>query len=186
MTLSTITRPLIIILLLSFAFIGQAAVYKHVDENGNVIKYSDQPQHPGDKPMSVPPPAMTFDSTPPATLGTPSSSEGKKADEENSKPETSYSAVTFVKPDNDEAIRANGGVFPVTVASQPALDAEAGHHYVVLVDGEKHQTSESTTFQLENMNRGTHSISVEIVNSKGETLVNSSNITIHVLRASVR
>ncbi|MGD8884916.1 MAG: DUF4124 domain-containing protein [Gammaproteobacteria bacterium] len=187
MILSTIIRATVAALLLGLATTaGQAAVYKHVDENGNVIRYSDQPQNPGDKPINVPPPAMTFDSKPPktTTFSTPSSSERKK--EKSETLDTTYSAVTFVKPDNDEAIRANGGVFPVTVASQPALNTTAGHRYVVVVDGEKHQSSDSATFDLENMDRGTHSIKVQIENQKGNVLASSSSIKIHVLRASVR
>lgn len=186
MTLSCAVRPLILLLLLCLAAFSQAAVYKHVDENGNVIKYSDQPQHPGDKPINVPPPAMTFDSTPAKPFRATPSSESEKTDKKSREQETFYSAVTFIKPDDEEAIRANGGVFPVTVASQPALDTKAGHHYVVLVDGEKHQTSDSASFQLENMDRGSHSISVAIENSEGQTLVSSSSITIYVLRASIR
>lgn len=185
MTFSAVTRNTLIALLLGLAAVtAQAAVYKHVDEDGN-ISYADHPQHPGDKPIKVPPPAMTFDSKPPKkTFTTPSFNANKKTEKPET-PETSYSAVTFVKPDNDQAIRANGGVFPVKVASQPALNTKAGDHYVVLVDGEKHQTSESASFNLENMNRGSHSISVQIQNSKGQVLASSSSITIHVLRASV-
>ncbi|MGD8570129.1 MAG: DUF4124 domain-containing protein [Gammaproteobacteria bacterium] len=185
MTYSAVIPKTLIVLLLSLAVATvQAAVYKHVDEDGN-ISYADHPQHPGDKPINVPPPAMTFDSKPPKkTFTTPSFGESNNK-KKSETPETAYSAVTFLKPDNDQAIRANGGVFPVKVASQPALNTKAGDRYVVLVDGEKHQTSESASFNLENMNRGTHSISVQVESSKGKVLASSSSITIHVLRASV-
>ena len=171
--------------LLFLAFSAHAAVYKHVDEHGNLIKYSDQPQKAGDKPLDLPEPSSPTSSSgsdaPPPPRFTPAKPE-KESEPEI--PVTAYAAVTIVKPDNEESIRANGGIFPIEVASQPPLNAAADHRYVIIVDGKKHQDSDKAQFELRNMDRGEHSISVQIQDKKGKVLTSSSSITVYVMRAS--
>lgn len=171
-------------LLSFFAVTVHAAVYKWVDEEGNVLRYSDVPQKPGDKPMDVPKPALEFESKTPATVPefkpTPSPST-KKAPEED-KPVIGYSGVTIMNIRDDEGVRANGGIFTIKLASQPALDADAGHRYAVVIDDAIHQKSDSAEFQLQNLERGTHSISVQILDRDGSVLSSSTPITMHVLR----
>lgn len=178
-------KSLITILLLSvFSAAGQGAVYKHVDEEGNLLRYSDVPQKPGDQPMEMPKPALEYDSTAPEVTApkfTPPPS-STKAQPEERKPVTAYTAVTIMNIQDDEGIRANGGVFSIQLASQPALDAAAGHRYVVMIDGAAYQSSDSAAFQLENLVRGTHSISVQVQDRDGSVLTSSSPITMHVLR----
>lgn len=173
-----------LLLLGVFAVTGQAAVYKHVDEEGNLLRYSDVPQKPGDEPMDMPPPAMEFDSKTPASAPEfkPSTSSPAAEKREERTPVTAYSAVTIMNIRDDEGIRANGGIFSIKLASQPALDAAAGHRYMVMIDGAAHQKSDSAEFQLENLVRGTHSISVQILDRDGSVLTSSSPITMHVLR----
>ena len=171
--------------LLGLAFSAQAAVYKHVDEQGNVIKYSDVPQNPGDQPINVPPPAMEFESTtPPAvtTIKPSTSSSSKKKESEERKPVTAYVAVTIMNIEDDQGVRANGGIFPIKLASQPALDAASGHRYAVLINGEVHQTSSSAEFDLQNLERGTQHINVQVQDRDGSVLASSTPITMHVLR----
>ncbi|WP_455365318.1 hypothetical protein [Kaarinaea lacus] len=175
---------ILLILLLSLSFVVHAAVYKHVDDEGNVIKYSDMPQKPGDKPINVPPPAMEFKSTtPPAsTVFQPDTKSSKQTEKEERKPVTAYVAVTIMNMQDDQGIRANGGIFPIKLASQPALDAEAGHRYAVVIDNEPHQTSDKASFELQNLLRGTHSIQAQVKDRDGSVLASSSPITIHILR----
>lgn len=181
LTLVVITIPLML----------QAAVYKHVDSEGRLIKYSDQPQHPGDKPLDMPKPSMEYKSekaekqpVPKRTITKEKNKE--KQSEENSKAVVAYAAVAIVKPDNEEAIRANGGSFSVELASQPELDAKSGHRYVIMVDGKKHAESNNARLTLQNMERGAHSISAEIRDSSNNVLASSSSKTIYVLRATAR
>ncbi|WP_455220950.1 DUF4124 domain-containing protein [Kaarinaea lacus] len=171
-------------LLSFFAVAVQAAVYKWVDDEGNAIKYSDVPQKAGDKPIDVPPPAMEFESKTPASIPEfkPPPSSSEKAPSDERKIVTAYSAVTIMNIRDDEGIRANGGIFSIKLASQPPLDAASGDRYVVMIDGAAHQSSDSTEFQLENLVRGTHTISVQVQNENGSVLASSSPITMHVLR----
>ena len=176
---------ILFISLMGFAFFVEAAVYKHVDDEGNVIKYSDIPQYPGDKPINVPPPAMEFKSTtPPAatTFKPTTSSTSKKPESEQRKPVAAYVAVTIMNMEDDQAIRANGGIYQIKLASQPALDVAAGHRYAVLINGEVQQKSDTAEFQLENLERGTQSINAQVQDRDGTVFTSSSPITIHVLR----
>ena len=163
------------------------AVYKYVDEKGNVIKYSDKPQKPGDKPISMPKPALEYQSKPaPETTPAPASEPTEQNPEQQEQSNiTVYSAVAIIKPDDQATIRANGGSFPISVASEPALDTDAGHHYVVMLDGVAHQQTTATNFDLTGIDRGQHAISVEIQDQDGQTLVSSSAVTVFVHKASV-
>jgi len=172
---------ILFISLLGLTFFVQAAVYKHVDEEGNAIKYSDIPQNPGDKPINVPPPAMEFESTtPPASTTFKSSS--KKPESEERKPVTAYVAVTIMNIEDDQGVRANGGIFHIKLASQPALDADAGHRYAVVINGAVHQKSDTAEFKLKNLERGTQHINAQVLGRDGSVLTSSSPITMHVLR----
>lgn len=172
--------------LIVLPYIAVADIYKHVDQDGKLIKFSDQPQKPGDKPVSVSKPAMVYESKKPASKAEPKRSNvsKKKRIEEQAKPVIGYSAVAIMKPNDDEAIRANNGQITVKLVSQPALDTSSGHSYVIVVDGEKHTQGGSSEIILENMGRGTHSISAEVRDKDDKVLVSSSSKTIHVLRAS--
>lgn len=177
------------ILPLAFSQSGEAAIYKHVDSEGRLIKYSDQPQKAGDKPIEISKPALEENSdtetrkSRPKPIPNKPKSKPRKPETDEPKAVIAYSAVAILKPADEEAIRANGGVFPVELASQPALDTESGHRYVIMVDGKKHTQSTETRFNLENMDRGAHSISAEIHDRKGNSLATSSSTKIYVLRA---
>lgn len=180
------------ILLIILPFISHAAVYKHVDKEGRLIKYSDQPQKPGDEPLKMPKPALEYKSNKGAEQSTPQRSESRpkrkeqKKESKEKKAVIAYTAVTILKPDDEEAIRANSGSFPIELASQPKLDTKSGHRYVIFVDGKKQTESTSARFTVNNMDRGAHSISAEVHDKDGNVLVSSSSKTIYVLRASRR
>ena len=184
------TRFTFALLLICMPLAIQAAVYKHVDSEGRLIKYSDQPQHPGDKPIDMPKPAMEYKSEKPAQKSVPkriiTREKPKEETAQEKKAVLAYSAIAILKPENEEAIRANGGAFPIELASQPALDTDSGHRFVIIVDGKRHMDSNTAKFILENMDRGAHSISAEVRDASDNVLVSSSSKTIYVLRASAR
>ena len=173
------------LVLLALSATTNADVYKHVDEEGKLIKYSDQPQKPGDKPITMSKPSMVYESEKPVQPSTPKRTVTKEKQEEP-KAVTAYFAVAILKPDDEEAIRANSGTFPIQLASQPALDIKSGHRYVIIVDGEKHTEGSSPNITLKDMGRGAHSISAEIWDDADNILVSSSNKKIYVLRAIAR
>lgn len=174
----TITNSfLTIILLISTSTVVFAAVYKHVDEEGNVT-YADEPQKKGDKPISLPEPT-TIKITPAPKSST--SSEGKSASEKKT---VSYESVEITNPANDQAIRSNSGDITIQINSSPPL--QGNDLYGVFLDGAKIQESAAPSVTLTNLDRGSHTAVVHILDENGQTLVTSSPITFHLLRASVR
>lgn len=165
-------------LLLSAAV--QAALYKWVDENGEVV-YSDQPPHEGAEPLE-PPPIVT---TPPVKVK-PKPAAAKKQPESEKKPAPiNYSEFSITTPGNDEAVRNNPGNVEVSFSLQPALATDRGHHIVLLVDGKASDgkiLGQSVT--VPHMDRGTHTLKAEIRDETGKTLKSSNTVTFHLLRYS--
>ena len=169
-------------LLIALGFIVNATllfaqVYKQVDEEGNVT-YSDAPEKKGEQPISLPEPT-TIKITPAPKLST--SEEGKSSSQKKS---ITYDSVAITSPANDEAIRSNSGDITVQISSSPAL--QGSHLYAVFLDGAKIQQSAAPSVVLTNLNRGSHTAVVQIMDENDQTLATSSPITFHLLRASVR
>lgn len=154
-----------------------AQVYKHVDEEGNVT-YSDAPQKKGDKPVSLPEPTtIKIQPAPKLSIG-----EGDVKPVQDKS--INYDSVEIVSPANDESIRSNSGDITIQISSSPAL--QRNHLYVVLIDGNKAQESAAGSVTLTNLDRGSHTVLIQIQDENEKTLATSSPITFHLLRASVR
>lgn len=165
-----------------------ATIYKSIGPDGQVI-YSDQPQ-PGAKEIELPPevppsppsviapePTPTMGKTPGKVRETPTLTEKP--------PVTGYNKLAIIKPENDEAVRANNGVVDVDLALEPALDTKAGHQIAVTLDGkELPDIPASTQFQLNNVDRGTHSLQAQIIDAEGKVLARSNTVTFHLQRIS--
>ena len=155
-----------------------AAVYKNVDEAGNVT-YSDEPQKKGDQPVSLPEPTVV-EIAPAPKSSTSSEGQRKPAQEKAVK----YDSVEIVSPANDETIRSNSGDITVQVSSSPAL--QGSHLYVIMMDGAKVHESAASSVTLTNVDRGSHTVVAHIQDEKEQFLASSNPITFHLLRASGR
>lgn len=160
-----------------------AAVYKWVGPDGKVV-YSDQPR-PGAKevelPKFAPPPP------PPAKPAQPDkTAPDKKADAAAEPAFPGYKKVALVKPVNDDTVRENNGVVEVALELEPAWDAKWGHKITVSLDGKNlPETYTSPQFQLQEIDRGSHSLQVTINDAKGAPLSTSDSVTFHMKRQSV-
>ncbi|MXY52073.1 MAG: DUF4124 domain-containing protein [Gammaproteobacteria bacterium] len=96
---------------------------------------------------------------------------------------TGYRGVAIAWP-KAEAVRANDGRIRIVAATEPSL--QSGHRAVVLLDGQAAQRSEGLTFELAELDRGRHELSVRIVDGDGQVLAQSRPKIIHLLRASRR
>ena len=152
-----------------------AAVYKQVDEQGN-ISYSDVPQKKDDQPISMPEP-MTFTSKPaPKSSGDGEGNQKRKSDQQSEK----YDSVAINSPNNDETIRSNNGDVTVQISSTPGL--QNNHLFVLFMDGNKVQESAATSVQLTNLERGTHTLTAEIQDDQSNTLASSPPVSFHLQR----
>ena len=99
---------------------------------------------------------------------------------EGEEPPFRYLALEIVSPADDEPIRENAGNITVITNLNPRL--QRGHVARLLMDGDVVQEGPQASFSLANVDRGTHTISVEIVNESGEVLIRSGESTFHLLR----
>lgn len=158
----------------SSAPLSWAEVYKHVDKDGN-ITYTDVPSKAKETPIPVKP--MT-----PYTAPVPKASSQTKTEEK--KPATTYRSLTIQQPANNDVIRANNGAISVTLQSQPGLDAAAGHKYAIALDGKVLQSGQSGSLTINEVARGSHTVSAQIIDSTGKVLATATPVTIQLLRSS--
>lgn len=156
-----------------WTFQVKAAIYKTVDENGNVV-FSDtrSPHQPGEEVKLRPITPMQVMPVEPPLARSP---------EDKQEPSTGgYSRLEIVDPVNDETVR-NSGNFAVKVAMTPKL--QPGHKLRLLMDGDAVEPARrSLNFTLLNVDRGTHVLTVEVVDQQ-ENVIQSSVSTVHVQRA---
>ena len=177
-----------IVLLSAVCLSANAEVFKKIDQDGNV-SFTDVPTSKDQKAIHIDQP-MTYESKP-ITPKTPSSVEDPEGPEgsertETSQSQTNYETLSINTPTNDENLRSNGGNVAVSLSSQPDLDRDAKHQYILYLDGNKVSESQSSTSSLANTDRGTHTLSAEIVDKEQNTLIKSDSITFHLQRVSLQ
>jgi len=153
-----------------------AAVYKSVDAQGNVV-YTDQPA--GDaKPVKLPPlstvPAPSYKSA------TQSSADTHQPAADN------YQKIRIISPTHDATLRDNTGAVPVNVVVEPELNSVAGHRYRYFLDGQAQgKPTKSGQISFANLDRGSHTVAVAVVDSVGHELIRSSSVQFFLHRQSV-
>ncbi|NNF97359.1 MAG: DUF4124 domain-containing protein, partial [Halobacteria archaeon] len=166
-------RSLLILvgLALCVSVLAQDRVYKRVNPDGSV-EYSDQPIQ-GAEVMKVPKGStFTMPETPTSTA----------APAETTPEETSvtYDSLLITRPTNDEAIRSNEG--KVTALARVNPELALGHRFRWSMDGEIIQDVNSPELRLNNIDRGSHTLQAEIVDTDGKVIISSETITFHLMR----
>lgn len=162
-------------LLMLLAVSAKADVYTYIDAAGNRV-FTDQP-HKNAKRVDIPPTNNTAGTPPQRTV---QSSPGKA----RIKPIFSYQLLRILVPEPDATVRSTEGDLIVTVTSDPAL--QPGHNYQLLVDGEPSAPlGRSPVFPLKNIDRGTHQLSVVIMDESGRVLERTPNQPFHMQRISL-
>ncbi|MEE8514744.1 MAG: DUF4124 domain-containing protein [Gammaproteobacteria bacterium] len=168
-------RILFLILGFILSFSVSAVVYRWVDENGHVV-YSDRPQ-PGAQVLEEKD-VQTVDA-PPVELIRPKSD--AKTSAKNGF--AGYKRVAVMSPQNDEPVRENAGNVTVSVTLEPGLQTKLGHKLALFVDGAQiSEPGTATQFQLNNMNRGAHTLEAKVIGADGSVIKSSSLVTFHMLR----
>lgn len=173
---------LVLILLSSAAF---AEVYRWVDENGNTV-YSDQPVDNAEQ-INLPE-ASTYSPVivpieEPAD-NDETSDEGV-AESEDMPPAPDYQ-LQIASPQDDEALRVNDGNMTVNIQIRPALSQKRGDMIQLRMDGRPYgEPKAGLSFNLANVDRGTHTLSAVVMNANGEELAQSATIKFHLQRNSI-
>lgn len=165
-------RNLLLCLLLA-SLPAAAQVYTYIDAEGNRV-FTDKPRQSNAELIQLPPSngMHSVISEPPPAVTPPSA------------PEPGYQMLRILVPQPDATIRDNAGNLIVTATSEPAL--HSGHSFRLLLDGQATgESGRSPVFPLENIDRGTHQLAVEIVDAQGRTLERTPNQPLHMLRSTL-
>jgi hypothetical protein len=87
-----------------------------------------------------------------------------------------------VQPANEETVHDNEGNVVVQVAVSPTL--APGNRIVLLLDGRQVSRQPGTTLALSGVERGTHTLQAQVVDTNGATLVASPPVTFYMWQAS--
>lgn len=181
-----LSRLVLALIGLCLPLLAAGAVYKSVGPDGTVT-YTDRPP-PGATEIQLPkfptpaplPAPATSTTTAPAPSAPPSGAQ-------NTAPASfpGYSKLTLVTPAHDATVRENTGSIEVTLVSEPAWDPQWGHSIKVILDGKLLPDVYTTPkFQLNNADRGTHTLQVIVLDAKQNELISSQTVTFHMKRHS--
>lgn len=162
------------LLLCCVVMTAQAEVYRLVDKNGNVI-FSDQP-HPDAEKIEI----DTLPSYTPVAIPETLSEEQQEGDE------VPRYKVTILTPANDETVRNNAGLVNINAKVTPPLDQDRNDQLTIKLDGQTlGEPSTSPNFTLSEVERGTHTVQVVVVDKDKKTIKSSKTITFHLQRIAV-
>jgi hypothetical protein len=152
---------------------AHAGVYTYIDADGNRV-FTDQPQSDNAEKIELAPSnAMHPTEVPPP----PASPEALPK-------EPSYQVLRILVPEPDATIREMTGNLIVSATVEPGL--HAGHNFRLIMDGKPaSEAGRSPVFPLENVDRGTHQISVEIVDAHGRIVERTPSQPFHMKRISL-
>lgn len=151
-----------------------AETYRYVDERGNVV-YTDK-WRPG---------AQRVEPAPGGVIPAPDAVKRRAAEarEAAARP-AAYDRVEISAPGPDETVWDDGeGHLDVAVSVSPAI--KAGHRIRALLDGSpRNGLSGDGSVRLSEMERGTYTLQVEVVDEAGRTLGASKPVVFHYKKPS--
>lgn len=170
-------------------------VYTWEDEN-NVIHFNDNALSTKSQTITLPdyqaePPAPEIESIAPNTTPseTPNKSKVKANDNiakhvkpQSTKPE--LLTLSLNAPQHEETIRSTRGIIPISAQVNRKLGI--GEQLQLMLDGKRYGAPQTqSTWVLKNIDRGTHTISIQAVRS-GKLIASTSSITVYLHRATAK
>ncbi len=150
-------------------------IYKYVDENGKVF-FSDTPIE-GAEEMTI---RETHAVDQNDRIETIRSKLIEKKEEAAPAIAIKYDSLKILSPVNDQAIYANDGILQVQVELQPQL--KKGHTLRASLGEKTLKDITSTSFQFEEVERGTHTLSVSLYDEM-KNLVKTTTSVVHIHKA---
>jgi len=173
-----------VLLLVCLALPATAAVYKWVDENGEV-HYGDTPP-PGGEARQVDLPDYSryaprpLDSRP----GEAASARAPEAPAREATGPASYEVLRITRPEPNGTVRGSDGQLNVQLAIVPALGED--HYVSFTLDGRALSTRlRGTAFDLNGVDRGQHTLQARIVDADGRQLASSDPVTFTMRKDSL-
>lgn len=134
-------------------------IYKSYDENGNVV-YSDQPPSPEAEPLELPEANIVS-----STRAQPSPVAGDGDDDGNIP-----LVLQMLSPVDEETFWGTGRTLDVAFEVQPEM--RPGMRIAVYIDDRREALLSSSRGTINSIERGTHSIRAELLDSRGNVLTN--------------
>ena len=160
-------------LLLLCSLPAAAQIYKYTDAQGNTA-YSNQPPE-GRASQTVELPPLNSVESPRKSVPVTLPNTAVQV------PQTQYSQLDLTGLPSDEALRANNGTFDVGVAIVPRL--RSGDRLRLVLDGQPYgQPTNVPRLQLVNVDRGEHSLAVQVVDSQEAVIQESATVSFTVQR----
>jgi hypothetical protein len=158
----------------------QADIYRSIDRDGNVT-FTDEPNNKAEliELEELP----TYEAAPIPVL--PAEAMPEPVEEDNDLKKPKYK-ISITSPEQNQSIWTGGGVLTASVSVQPELNVNRADKVQFKLDGKKvgePQTGLSYTFQ--NIERGSHILTVSVVNKKGKVIKASKSVLFHMHRNSV-
>ena len=152
-----------------------AKLYKCEDKDGNTA-YTDEPCL-GGKEMKLPP-LHTYT---PAVV--PPSASDSKVSETSA---NTYESLSIIEPKNDKTVYSNTGTVTISYQLKPALETNKGHQFSIAVDGKQLKAKGVTSqIKLQDLDRGSHSAQIFVVDSKNRIILSSKTTTFHLQKESL-
>jgi len=153
-----------------------ADIYKQVLPDGTVV-YSSEPA-PDAELINPPPLHIIPEAEPPSDM--------QMEEETMTEPAESYTRLSIVEPDDEQVIWSNEKTVSIGIAIEPQLQASEGHRLVILLDDNPIEVpADEMPITLDEVDRGTHTLSAEVLDEEGRVMIRSDTITFHMKQHSV-
>ena len=152
---------------------GQA--YKWTDEDG-IVHYSDRP-HEGAEVIQLP-----RDDRPHSAMQRPAPTRAQPPAPEQQDDANGYQSLAVTSPGSEETLWNLEGSLNVTLNLSPGL--KSGHRIRVYFDGQPRMVTD-TSFEIEEVFRGTHNIQAEVLDQAGQLMIRSETNRFYVQQTSV-
>lgn len=172
-------KPLLLPVLLLTCLTAQADIYSYINEQGERV-YSDRPAAHADSQTVTPTPTNRMQAgqrfiklkPPPGTVHA------------QHEPVPVYQQLQLLQPVAGQNLHNTGRSISIQVASRPAL--QPGHSYQLWLDGQPFgPASQSTQWTVEEVDRGSHSLQVRLLDAQGAVLQHSESLDIHLHQTSL-
>ena len=169
-------------MIVSHSVVHADGLYKWKDARGNTQYGDSPPPNVNAKPMELP--KITIienyaDQWKPIKFEDKQSVDEPKQDQP--KANNTYTKLAFLAPKQGQGIRANDGDVSAMISIKPPL--KKGHQLVFSIDGKTMKKGKARTQNFSNLNRGSHTIGVKVIDKRGKTL-KSSSVGFNVLRVN--
>lgn len=162
-----------LLILLLIALPAAAQIYKYTDAAGNTAYSNQPPDGVNAQPVELPP----LNSVQPQPVNQPAPPAATAGREPA---RSAYEVLELTNLPTTEALRANNGTFTVNVLIKPRL--QGPHLFRLLLDDQPYgQPSNVPILQLVNVDRGTHSLAVQVISGE-EVVQQSPSLTFTVQR----